>query len=76
MAAGRVVTYEALLDQVWGGRRNGGAKVVRAFVKQLRGKLGDGAADPSWIFNVRDAGYRMPQRDACLMTGDNREDAA
>ena len=40
--AGRVTTYEALLDQIWSERREGGWKVVRAFVKQLRAKLGDG----------------------------------
>ena len=59
--AGRVTTYEALLNQIWGERRNGGWRVVRAFVKQLRAKLGDDAADPSWIFNVRGVGYRMPR---------------
>ena len=59
--AGRVTTYEALLDQVWGGRNNGNWKVVRAFVKQLRAKLGDDAADPAWLFNVRGVGYRMPR---------------
>ena len=59
--AGRVVSYETLLTQVWGKRGNGDWKVVRAFVKQLRAKLGDNAADPSWIFNVRGVGYRMPQ---------------
>ena len=60
LEAGRVVTYQALLDQVWSGRANGSWKVVRAFVKQLRAKLGDDAADPTWIFNVRGVGYRMP----------------
>ena len=59
--AGRVTTYEALLDQIWSERREGGWKVVRAFVKQLRAKLGDDAADPAWIFNVRGVGYRMPR---------------
>ena len=59
--AGRVVTYEALLDGIWSGRKYGGWKVVRAFVKQLRAKLGDNAADPTWIFNVRGVGYRMPR---------------
>ena len=59
--AGRVVSYETLLTQVWGKRGNGDWKVVRAFVKQLRAKLGDNAADPSWIFNVRGVGYRMPR---------------
>ena len=32
---------------------------VRAFVKQLRAKLGDDAARPAYIFNERGVGYRM-----------------
>ena len=60
LEAGRVVTYRALLDQIWNRRAKGSWKVVRAFVKQLRAKLGDDAANPSWIFNVRGVGYRMP----------------
>ena len=59
--AGRVTTYEALLNRIWSERKSGGWRVVRAFVKQLRAKLGDDAADPSWIFNVRGVGYRMPR---------------
>ena len=59
--AGRVTTYETLLNQVWDGRDNGASKVVRAFIKQLRRKLGDDAADPTWIFNERGVGYRMPR---------------
>ncbi len=63
--AGRVVTYETLLAQIWGERGNGGGwKVVRAFIKQLRAKLGDYAANPSWIFNVRGVGYRIPRPGA------------
>ena len=61
LEAGRVVTYEALLEQLWGERDKDRWKVVRAFVKQLRAKLGDDAADPAWIFNVRGVGYRMPK---------------
>ena len=57
--AGRVTTYDTLLRRVWGGRENGETKVVRAFVKQLRQKLGDDAAKPAWIFNERGVGYRM-----------------
>ena len=59
--AGRVSTHEALLRQVWTGRTNGDPKAVRAYVKRLRRKLGDDAADPAWIFNVRGVGYRMPR---------------
>ena len=57
--AGRVVTYEALLRQVWGGRDAGDMDLIRNFVKKLRAKLGEDAANPTWIFNVRGVGYRM-----------------
>ena len=61
--AGRVVTYEALLRQVWARRRSGDRKLVRVFVKQLRRKLGDDSDDPAYIFTERGVGYRMPQPD-------------
>ena len=61
LGAGRVVTYETLLDRIWSDRGNGDRKVLLAFVKQLRAKLGDDAADPTWIFNLRGVGYRMPR---------------
>ena len=58
--AGRVVTYDALLRQVWSGRAAGDMDLVRNFVKKIRAKLGEDAASPTWIFNVRGVGYRMP----------------
>ena len=61
LGAGRVVTYDSLIGRVWNERSQGGRKVLFAFVKQLRAKLGDDATDPSWIFNVRGVGYRMPR---------------
>ena len=60
LSAGRVVTRESLLRQVWGGRRPAGSDPVRSFVKKLRRKLGDDAARPAWILNERGIGYRMP----------------
>ena len=59
--AGRVTTYESLLRQVWRREDSGDRRPVRAFVKMLRRKLGDDAARPNYIFNVRQVGYRMPQ---------------
>ena len=61
LGGGRVMTYETLLERVWRDRADGDRKVLLAFVKQLRAKLGDNAADPTWIFNVRGVGYRMPR---------------
>ena len=60
LGAGRVVAYDALLRQVWRGRAFGEPKtLVRAFVKQLRQKLGDDADNPTYIETVRGVGYRM-----------------
>ena len=61
LEAGRVVTYDTLLRRVWGGRNHTESNPLRAFVRSLRRKLGDDAADPTWIFNQRGVGYRMPR---------------
>ena len=58
--AGRVVTYDTLLRQIWRGRKAGDMNLVRNFVKKLRAKLGEDATTPKWILNVRGVGYRMP----------------
>ena len=57
--AGRVVTYDSLLRQVWKDRKGADAHVVRDFIKKLRRKLGEDSAHPVWIFNARGLGYRM-----------------
>ena len=59
--AGRVVTYESLLRQVWGNGGGGGTQPVRDFVKKLRRKLGDDPGKPAYIENERGVGYRMPR---------------
>ena len=63
--AGRVVTYASLIRQAWRGRArvSADAKLVRAVVKRLRGKLGDDAGRPAYIQNERGVGYRMPRPD-------------
>ena len=57
--AGRVVTYETLLRRVWSGRGGANTKLIAVFVRDLRRKLGEDAADPTWIFNERGVGYRL-----------------
>ena len=61
--AGRVVTYETLERRVWSDRAAGDANLVRNFIKKLRAKIGEDAANPTWIFNVRGVGYRMVRPD-------------
>ena len=58
--AGRVSTYDTLLRQVWGRREANHTELVRSFVKKLRRRLGDDAANPAYILTERGVGYRMP----------------
>ena len=58
--AGRVVTNESLIRQVWGDRHTGNQYVVRTYVKKLRRKLGEDGVRPTYIFNEFRVGYRMP----------------
>ena len=62
--AGRVLTYDRLLRSVWGqyGATNPGP--VRTYVKRLRHKLGDDAANPAYILTERGVGYRMPEPES------------
>ena len=64
LGAGRVLTYNALLRQIWSERVYADPhRLVRAFVKQLRQKLGDDAETPAYIVTVRGVGYRMKRPD-------------
>ena len=57
--AGRVLTYDRLLQRVWGLRRSGDSRRVRTAAKQLRRKLGDDANNPTYILTEPRVGYRM-----------------
>ena len=59
--AGRVLTYDRLLQRVWGLRSSGDSRRVRTAAKQLRRKLGDDANNPTYILNEPRVGYRMPK---------------
>ena len=61
MNAGRVLTYEALLDRLWAGKHGNDPEPVCNFVRKPRGKLGDPATAPFYILNEHGVGYRMPE---------------
>ena len=63
LSAGRVVTFDALIRQVWRGRKPGNQKLVRTFIRSLRRKLGDDADEPIYIFTQRGIGYRVGEPD-------------
>jgi two-component system KDP operon response regulator KdpE len=59
ISTGRVLTHDQLLRRVWGSGYTGDARIVRAFIKSLRRKLGDDANHPRFIFTEPRVGYRM-----------------
>ena len=63
LGQGRVATYDALLRKIWSGKSHANPKLVRAYVKRLRRKLGDDTAKPTYILTERRVGYRMARRD-------------
>ena len=62
--AGRVLTHDQLLRRVWGRTHSGDVRVIRTLLRKLRGKLGDDARKPTYIFAERRVGYRMPKGTA------------
>ena len=71
--AGRVMTYDRLLQRVWGLRGSGDSRRVRTAAKQLRRKLGDDANNPTYILNEPRVGYRMPKAEGPEKEDDFRQ---
>ena len=59
--AGRLLTYQRLLDRVWERKEgDGDVRPIRTIVGKLRRKLGDDANHPKYIFTEPRGGYWMP----------------
>jgi DNA-binding response OmpR family regulator len=57
--AGRVLSREQLLEQVWGYDYHGDLRVVDAVVKRLRAKLRQAAPKSEVVITVRGVGYKL-----------------
>jgi two-component system response regulator RegX3 len=57
--AGRVVTRETLMSDVWDVNWFGSTKTLDVHIAWLRRKLGDDPADPNYIHTVRGVGFRL-----------------
>jgi two-component system KDP operon response regulator KdpE len=55
---GKLLTHRWLLQQVWGPSYGDESNYLRVYVRQLRQKLGDEAADPRFIATEPGVGYR------------------
>ena len=70
--AGRVLTYEHLLWQVWGKEDAEDLRPMRTIVNKLRRKLGDDGRNPKYIFTEPRVGYRMPAGETAEGEGADR----
>ncbi len=59
--AGRVLTYQHLLERVWGEKSDGDVRPMRTIVSKLRRKLGEDADHPRYVFTEPRVGLRMPR---------------
>lgn len=59
---GRLLTHAMILKTIWGPAHAEDAQYLRVYIRQLRQKLGDDAADPRWIFTEPGVGYRLADK--------------
>ena len=57
--AGRVVTQQQLLREVWGPTHTGDSQSLRIVIGKLRQKLGDDPAHPRWLKTEPGVGHRF-----------------
>jgi two-component system KDP operon response regulator KdpE len=59
--AGRVLTYDQILQRVWGSEYAGDSGLLRSSIRNLRRKLGDDGHNPRYVLTETQVGYRMPK---------------
>lgn len=57
--AGRLLTQSMILRAIWGPAHSEDSQYLRVYIRQLRAKIGDEAADPRYIFTEPGVGYRF-----------------
>ena len=57
--AGRLVTQQQLLREIWGGTHVEDTHYLRIFIARLRTKLGDDPSNPRYIETEPGVGYRF-----------------
>jgi len=66
---GRVLSREALLEQLWGGSGHRDPRTIDVHIRHLREKIERDSKDPEYLFTVRGAGYHFREDVAREGTG-------
>ena len=64
--AGKLLTYDQILNRVWGPQYGGELELLRTAIRRLRRKLGDSARNQRYILTEPQVGYWMPSIHARL----------
>lgn len=59
--AGRVLTYDYLMNQIWGPYTDGNNQILRVNMAHIRRKIEKTPAEPEYIFTEIGVGYRMKE---------------
>lgn len=59
--AGKVLTYDAILKELWGPAAKGNNQVLRVHMANIRRKIEENPAEPRYIFTEVGVGYRMAE---------------
>lgn len=57
--SGRVITYDALINEIWGPYAGDNNRILRVNMANIRRKLEKNPAEPEYIFTELGVGYRM-----------------
>ena len=57
--AGRVLTYDYIMKQLWGPQSKGSNQILRVNMANIRRKIEKNPAEPQYIFTEVGVGYRM-----------------
>lgn len=57
--AGRVITYKAMLRELWGPKASSDNKILRVHMASIRRKIEPNPDEPAYIFTETGVGYRM-----------------
>ena len=62
--SGKVITYQMLLERIWGPYTFGNNKILRVNMTNIRRKIGDNPSEPKYIFTESGVGYRMTESES------------
>ena len=61
--AGRILTYDYILNELWGPNAKGNNQILRVNMANIRRKIEKNPAEPAYIFTEVGVGYRMAECD-------------